>query len=131
MYGFAYAFGSINNSLSMCRLMVYEPWLEALEMQVPETTEAFRDLLRAIQRTDLNGNGKNDEIPLLSCKGNVNNQMLYALMNPFIYTQENYLIQENGQLVFAPVQTCLLYTSRTIRSERWRARPSSCRRIIR
>ena len=74
-------------------------------MQVPETTEAFRDLLRAIQRTDLNGNGKNDEIPLLSCKGNVNNQMLYALMNPFIYTQENYLIQENGQLVFAPVQT--------------------------
>ncbi|SHH58548.1 extracellular solute-binding protein [Virgibacillus chiguensis] len=41
-------------------------WLEQLEMENPETTEEFYAYLKAVKETDLNGNGKNDEIPLSS-----------------------------------------------------------------
>lgn len=41
-------------------------WLEQLDMDNPETTEEFYEYLKAVKETDLNGNGKNDEIPLSS-----------------------------------------------------------------
>lgn len=41
-------------------------WLEQLDMDNPETTDEFYEYLKAVKETDLNGNGKNDEIPLSS-----------------------------------------------------------------
>lgn len=41
-------------------------WLDQLGMDNPETTEEFYEYLKAVKETDLNGNGKNDEIPLSS-----------------------------------------------------------------
>lgn len=40
-----------------------KPWLEKLEMEEPKTTEEFYEFLKKVKETDLNGNGKNDEIP--------------------------------------------------------------------
>lgn len=42
---------------------IREDWLEALDMEMPETTDQFYDYLKAVKETDLNGNGKADEIP--------------------------------------------------------------------
>jgi len=44
-------------------LWINQDWLEKLQMELPETTEEFYQYLKAVQKTDLNGNGKNDEIP--------------------------------------------------------------------
>lgn len=41
-------------------------WLEQLGMENPETTEELYAYLKAVKETDLNENGKNDEIPLSS-----------------------------------------------------------------
>ncbi len=42
---------------------VRKDWLEKLDMDMPETTDEFYKYLKAVKETDLNGNGKNDEIP--------------------------------------------------------------------
>lgn len=57
-------------------LWVYEPWLEELNMDEPQTTEEFYDYLKAVKETDLNGNGENDEIPY---SGNGISPLLYQL----------------------------------------------------
>ncbi|SHE10341.1 Lipoprotein lplA [Chlamydia abortus] len=44
-------------------LWVKADWLDKLGMEPPETTEEFYQYLKAVKETDLNGNGKADEIP--------------------------------------------------------------------
>ncbi|MGI6671504.1 MAG: hypothetical protein ACOX58_08055 [Christensenellales bacterium] len=104
IYCFGYSLFTINNQLSGCRIMLYEPWLKELGLEVPTTTEELRNVLIAFRDKDPNGNKKNDEIPLISFNTAASQQLLRTLMNPFIYTQENFLINEDGQLVFAPIQ---------------------------
>lgn len=45
------------------KLWIREDWLDALDMNMPETTEEFYTYLKAVKETDLNDNGKDDEIP--------------------------------------------------------------------
>ncbi|MBP1916256.1 putative aldouronate transport system substrate-binding protein [Lederbergia galactosidilyticus] len=42
---------------------IRQDWLEKLEMDMPETLDDFYQYLKAVKETDLNENGKNDEIP--------------------------------------------------------------------
>jgi putative aldouronate transport system substrate-binding protein len=42
---------------------INEEWLDKLDMDMPETTEEFYEYLKEVKSTDLNGNGKDDEIP--------------------------------------------------------------------
>lgn len=42
---------------------INEKWLEALDMDMPETTEDFYQYLLAVKDGDPNGNGKADEVP--------------------------------------------------------------------
>ncbi|WP_246218211.1 extracellular solute-binding protein [Litoribacterium kuwaitense] len=42
---------------------VRQDWLEQLNMDLPETTDEYYEYLKAVSTTDLNGNGKADEIP--------------------------------------------------------------------
>lgn len=64
------------------RLWLNMEFLEALGQEVPATTDAFYALLKAMKTEDANGNGLDDEIPLLP--GDTNYLMGY-LMNAFIY----------------------------------------------
>ena len=43
---------------------INEEWLQKLGMDMPQTTEEFYQYLKVVKETDLNGNGKADEIPL-------------------------------------------------------------------
>lgn len=45
------------------KLWIREDWLNDLNMEMPETLEQFHEYLTAVKETDLNGNGKHDEIP--------------------------------------------------------------------
>ncbi|GAB6929145.1 extracellular solute-binding protein [Paenibacillus sp. JCM 10914] len=44
-------------------LWINQDWLTELGMEEPQTTDEFYAYLKAVKETDLNGNGKNDEIP--------------------------------------------------------------------
>ncbi|MBQ8814267.1 MAG: extracellular solute-binding protein [Lachnospiraceae bacterium] len=81
------------------KIWVYEPWLEALNMEVPQTTEDFYNYCKAVAETDLNGNGKNDEIGLV-CRS-IGNWFDF-LMTPYVYAHESlWRIVEDGQVSFA------------------------------
>lgn len=45
------------------RPWINEAWLEELDMSIPETTDEFYDYLRAVQDSDLMGDGEDSEIP--------------------------------------------------------------------
>ena len=70
-------------------------FLEALDLEVPTTTEEFYQVLKAFQERDPNGNGVNDEIPLL---GSSSAELMGYLMNAFIYTNpsNNYYTLKDG-----------------------------------
>lgn len=80
--------GQLHSSMSM-KAWVYEPWLDALDLDMPTTTDEFRDVLIAFRDGDPNGNGdSSDEIPFAGStwwQGGLDG----FLMNAFIYTHEN------------------------------------------
>jgi putative aldouronate transport system substrate-binding protein len=89
---------SLNNQYSLARIMAFEPWLEKLNLKMPVTTDDFLNMLRAFRDKDPNGNGQKDEIPLITYRDNMQSNYLYALMNPFIYTQPNFWTLTNGKI---------------------------------
>ncbi|WP_062105863.1 extracellular solute-binding protein [Bacillus niameyensis] len=68
------------------KMWVYKPWLDKLDMDIPQTTEEFRELLLAIKNGDPNGNGKADEIPLSGQYNGWHTSLTGFLMDPFIYS---------------------------------------------
>jgi putative aldouronate transport system substrate-binding protein len=51
------------------RLWMNQVWLDNLGLEIPTTTEEFRDVLRAFKTGDPNRNGIADEIPLMGGSG--------------------------------------------------------------
>ena len=64
-------------------MFVYKPWLDKQGMDVPETTEEFKDMLIAFRDQDPNGNGKKDEIPYLSWMGWGGSSPFGYMIDPF------------------------------------------------
>lgn len=81
-------------------------WLDKLNLQVPTTTEEFREVLRAFATGDPNGNGLADEIPLCGTEAVYAKQPYDYLFGAFIYNDEKHsrLLKENDSLSFAPAQ---------------------------
>jgi putative aldouronate transport system substrate-binding protein len=95
---------SLNNTYNNGRINIYEPWLEKLNLKMPETTDEFLETLRAFRDRDPNGNGLKDEIPLVSFNTAMGTNYLYALMNPFVYTQSNFWLVVDGKVNVAFTQ---------------------------
>ena len=78
------------NAQFAVRLWVYQPWLDALDIEMPTTTKEFEEMLIAFKNDDPNGNNQKDEIPLT---GSVNDGWFADptehLMNSFVYYQKN------------------------------------------
>lgn len=85
------------------KLWVYKPWLDALGLDVPQTAEEFYEACELVTKTDLNGNGKQDEIAIWGAGWTGNYSGWFGgLMGPFIYAyDDNYLVVEDGQVSFA------------------------------
>jgi putative aldouronate transport system substrate-binding protein len=101
IYGLWGLNSSRNNDFSADRILIYEPWLRKLGLKMPETIDEFLNVLRAFRDRDPNGNGRKDEIPLLTWKDNfayTRYNYQYALMTPFIYTQPNMWMLNNGKI---------------------------------
>lgn len=67
------------------KLWMNHPWLEALGLDVPTTTEEFYEVLKAFKENDPNSSGTQDEIPLTGSVDGWNAAVHPFLMNAFIY----------------------------------------------
>ena len=80
-------------------LWIYKPWLDKLGMEVPTNLDELETVLQAFKDNDLNGNGKNDEIPMVDCTAN---KGLIDILQTYIQTGEDDLsIMKDGSLAFA------------------------------
>lgn len=87
-------------------LYINKVWLDNLGLPVPTTMEELETVLIAFRDNDCNGNGVEDEIPLLLQQGNSYSHFeafmgLYGIATKD-GTNENYVYLEDGTVVFAP-----------------------------
>lgn len=91
--GEIYSLGMYNQSYGSeypAKTWLYKPWLDALGEEVPTTTEEFYNLLKKVSETDLNGNGKHDEIPFVGGASTSAFKYYFEfLMNAFVYAGDN------------------------------------------
>ena len=70
------------------KMYVYRPWLDALGLEEPTTTQAFKDMLIAFRDQDPNGDGVADEIPMSGAKLiGWHTPIEEFLMNSFVFYQ--------------------------------------------
>ncbi|MHA6481220.1 extracellular solute-binding protein [Paenibacillus sp. strain BS8-2] len=64
IYSFPWIFDPAFTSLTMGpRIWINKDWLDKLGQSEPTTLDDYYKFLKGVKETDLNGNGKNDEIP--------------------------------------------------------------------
>ena len=86
------------------KMFVKKDWLNAYRESVgdetaPNTVEEFEEMLVFFRDSDLNGNGAQDEIPLIGST-NGEDDPLYFLMNAFTQASNSFYHIEDGQIVF-------------------------------
>lgn len=79
------------------KMWIYEPFLDALGMDVPTTTEEFYEYLVAVRDQDPNGNGKADEISLVGSIKGWRDQVELFIINSFIYSDLDTNIESNAE----------------------------------
>lgn len=80
---------------------INKEWLAKVGMSKPTNNDELLKVLRAFQKTDCNGNGQKDEIPLMaSVNGNLSCFVIDWLLNTFTYYDRatGYIV-EDGKLV--------------------------------
>lgn len=83
------------------RAWINTTWLDALGLKMPTTTEEFYNTLKAFKEQDPNGNGIQDEIPMMGSSNGWNQNPIPFLMNAFVYTDpgKNYVYVEDRKIV--------------------------------
>jgi len=91
-----------SHMVSQNKMFVYQKWLDKLDMELPKTTEEFKQMLIAFRDTDMNGNGDaNDEMPLVSSFSSWCGDPLGFLMNPFqLYNSNFFVITDDNRISF-------------------------------
>lgn len=95
-------------NLTPYRLYMNMKWLENLDLEVPTTSEELKEVLTAFATQDPNGNGQNDEIPVLANyvdAGNYGCNVILAMINMFLPTggsMSGFSLSEDGKTVIAP-----------------------------
>ncbi len=83
------------------KMWINQTWLDNLGLEMPTTTDEFKEVLQAFKEKDPNGNGKMDEIPLIGAtKGGWDSLPEIFLSNAFLpYDNDNmYYIDDNGKV---------------------------------
>lgn len=91
--------------------MIRQDWLDALELDMPNTIDELYDVLVAFRDNDPNGNGVADEIPYASTKDG--EYGIAPFCGAFGITDGFYL--ENGEVKYGPVQDAYLDYLTTMR----------------
>ncbi len=87
--------GGLNDTVPS-KLVMNRVWLENLGLEAPTTTEELYEVLKAFKENDPNGNGLNDEYPLM---GSTSIDPAIYLMNSFTYDDGEKHMQINDGVV--------------------------------
>ncbi|WP_010271218.1 extracellular solute-binding protein [Paenibacillus senegalensis] len=79
---------------------IRQDWLDQLNLPMPVTLDDWEKTLTAFRDNDLNGNGQQDEIPLLISRDFIDSTN--AFIGAFGITHQFY--QENGQVKYGPME---------------------------
>ncbi len=83
------------------KFFIYQPWLDALGLEMPTTTEDLYNVLVAFRDGDPNGDGES-VYPLATCINSWNNELDLTLMNSFVFNPgEPYLFNQDGTVTAA------------------------------
>ena len=85
--------------------MINQAFLEALDMEMPTTIEELYDYLVAVRDKDPNGNGKNDEIPLVWRDGGYRADTMEFLLNAFVFVNDTYCFNATDGQLWMPYTT--------------------------
>lgn len=100
--GNIYSMPTINecyHCMHAMRAWINQTWLDALELDMPTTTEEYYQVLKAFKEEDPNGNGKQDEIPLSGADGGWHLNVVNFFINSFIYNDgDTRFVFKNGEL---------------------------------
>lgn len=95
---------SYGNEMPM-KIFLYQPFLDALGLKVPTTTDELYEVLKKVVNGDPNGNGKKDEIGISGVSIGTNfasapSGWFVSLMNSFVYAGgDQYLtLDEKGRV---------------------------------
>ena len=81
------------------KLWVYQPWLDALGLDVPKTMEEFYNACKLVVENDMNGNGKADEVGVA---GVSLDRWFDCMMSSFVYSHEdNWRVVEDDKVSVA------------------------------
>lgn len=84
---------------------INQQWLDTLGLQAPTTPDELYNVLKAFKEGDPNGNGKADEIPMVSRASDDGNDPAMYIINSYVYINPHYLLNvDNGEL-WAPFTT--------------------------
>lgn len=102
--GNIYAIPSFNDCFHcrfFARMFVNKRFLENLNLDIPQTTEEFKQMLIAFRDYDADGDGNpNNEIPLMGAIDNFGSVIDTFLISAFIFNDgENRLFLDNGRVV--------------------------------
>lgn len=81
MPGLAEQTGNLYNG----KAFINKKWLDKFNLEVPKTTEEFKNVMQKFVNEDPNGNGKKDEVGITGCVGGWNAVPWRFLVNSFIY----------------------------------------------
>jgi len=99
--GNIYGIPSFNQSVgneNPGKVWVYKPWLDALDIEVPETVDEYKAMLTAFKNEDPNGNNKADEIPLLGKPYALTAPWIQALVPAWQFVGNNHYVNNDGQV---------------------------------
>jgi putative aldouronate transport system substrate-binding protein len=105
MYSLPHINDCYHCSLSQ-KAWIYQPWLDALDLDMPTTTDELEQVLIAFKDQDPNGNGKADEIPWSGAQtGSWHAALDQFIMNAFVYNSGlgtvNHMYVEDGKVKMA------------------------------
>lgn len=95
------------------KMWIYQPWLDAVGMDMPTTIEEFHEVLKAFKEQDPNGNGIADEVPYSAqiMEGGWHQTVEEFIMQSFVYydrisplNQQRLFLDENGAIQAAYAQ---------------------------
>ena len=101
--GTYYVFPSVYGSDEMRHSggpIVRMDWLKKLNLEMPTTIDEWTQMLRAAKGKDLNGNGKNDEIPFFFA-GRLELTDVPLILDAFGVT--NGFLQDKGKVYYSPI----------------------------
>lgn len=107
--GAVYGFPTVYNSPSMTmdyQVYINRQWLEKLNLDMPTDPDSLYKVLKAFKGVDFNGNGKEDEIPLLGTADNSGGDVFTWIINMFLYYDDQAVthLDENG-VAYEPATT--------------------------